>query len=135
MSITVDEQTSVMSFMDGDLRRLEQVLVDSLGKTNIICEYQDFLGVGSLYNIMSVVGSAVLLNDFTYRNHLAPRLNQLALVLFDSTRKRLIKNGTVVNDNDVRINVDSESVRMLPITRKELCKCNALTMSTNAYNF
>lgn len=120
MRIVIDEENSVASFNEHDRQRLEQILIDSLGtgKTvfDRIREHHGFLGIGSLYNVIPVRTYGTLLNDTTYRNHLAPRLNQLALILFESTHTQLAKNGTFFAPDD-------RNVWKLPITRKELSKC------------
>lgn len=69
--------------------------------------------MGSLYNIERVLSVATMLADPTYRNHIAPRMNQLVLVLLESTHTRLTKMG---------IEPDNEYVWKLPITRAELSK-------------
>lgn len=117
MTITIDEKTSTASFTEPDLRRLEQVLVDSLGKSHFGLEYEyTFPGIGTLYNNERVLACETMLNDITYRNHIAPRLNQLALILFESTHTKLIKNKD-------RIIADDKNVWKLVITRPRLSKC------------
>lgn len=54
-----------------------------------------------------------MVNDPTYRNHIAPRLNQLSLVLFDSTYKRLVQTKMVP---------DGETLWELPVTWAELSR-------------
>lgn len=64
----------------------------------------------TLYNTLQVLASATMLNDVTYRNHIAPRLNQLALVIFDSTYKRL---------SSVGFKPDNQNIWQLPVSRAE----------------
>ncbi|KAH7729044.1 transcription factor 19-like protein [Aphelenchoides avenae] len=100
MSIQLDQKVFAMSFNKSDRRRLEQLVIDALG-------------MGTLYNTERGLSSATLLNDSTYRNHLAPRMNQVCLVLFQSTHTQLTKNGTTP---------DNQNVWKLPVTRRELEK-------------
>lgn len=72
--------------------------------------------MGTLYNTNRVLASATMLNDFTYRNHLAPRLNQMALVMLESTYSKLIKNGEFLAPDD-------KNVWKLPVTRTKLSEC------------
>ncbi|KAH7725491.1 hypothetical protein AAVH_06941 [Aphelenchoides avenae] len=102
MSITLDEQTSTASFMDPDHKRLEQLIIDALG-------------LGTLFNIERVMSTLTMLNDCTYRNHLASHFNQLALVLFESTYTKLLKSGNYLDP-------DERNVWQIPVVMEELSK-------------
>lgn len=70
--------------------------------------------MGTTYNVARVFSPENMLNDVTYRNHIAPRLWQLALVLLESTHARLKMTS---------FSADNKNVWKIPITRRELSKC------------